>query len=164
MSRIRVIDCSSEALARIGQFCTPMEGPAVAAGQEHSFIVAADELGLAAPLCAGRLECGTRPLRLSKLERHLRTPEFLSAVEGDAVVCAAPPQEPRGGKLADIRAILVRKGQAVVLATGAWHWIPYPLQKGGCRFLVVFRRGTGDDDLHFCELSESVEIDTGGAI
>ncbi len=74
-------------------------------------------------------------------------------------MCIAPPQEPVGGTLKGIRAITVRKGQAFILETGAWHWIPFPLGKQPSRFLVVFRRKTGDEDLLFGTLAESVSIE-----
>jgi ureidoglycolate hydrolase len=150
---------SAESLKGIGIFATPIAGKAPDVGAEHVFELTALDLGMPAGLCAGRLECVARARSLVKMERHLRTPEMLSAVDGDAVLCVAPPQEPREGKLNDLRAILLRRGQTVVLAKGAWHWIPFPTGPSNVHFMVVFRNGTGEDDLHICDLADFATID-----
>jgi len=156
--KLQAIKLDGKSMAGIGTYITPSEGQRPATGAEFSFGIVADDLGLSAPLCAGRLECAGRNMRVVKLERHLKTPEILSAVDGDSVICVAPPQEPVNGSLAGMKAILVKKGESIVLATGAWHWIPFPVGKESSLFLVVFRSGTGDDDLGFCELSEAVDL------
>jgi ureidoglycolate hydrolase len=150
---------SAESLEGIGIFATPTSGRSPEAGAEHAFELAAPDLGMPAGLCAGRLECVARARSVARMERHLRTPEMLTAVDGDAVLCIAPPQEPRGGKLEDLRAILLHRGQTIVLAKGAWHWIPFPMGTSNVRFMVVFRNGTGDDDLYLCDLAEHAAIE-----
>jgi hypothetical protein len=152
-------EASAESLGGVGLLATPSQGQKPVGGAEFSFELAAPELGMPAGLCAGRLDCVARPMTVIRMEKHLKTPELLSAVDGDAVICVAPPQEGRGGKLEGLRAIFLRRGQAIVLATGAWHWIPFPTESAGARFLVVFRAGTGGDDLHFCDLAEAATIE-----
>jgi Ureidoglycolate lyase len=152
-------EASAESLEGVGLFVTPGRGQPPEAGAEFSFELAAPDLGMPAGLCAGRLDCVSRPMRLARMERHLRTPEMLSAVDGDAIVCVAPSQKPRGGAITGLRAIILRRGQAMVLATGAWHWIPFPTGAASVRFLVVFRAETGDDDLHFCDLADRAAIE-----
>jgi hypothetical protein len=151
-------EARSESLQGIGILATPGRGKAPLGAEEFAFEIAVPDLGMPAGLCAGRLACASRPMKLARLERHLRTPEMLSAVDGDAILCAAPPQEPRASGLAGLRALLVRKGQSVVLATGAWHWIPFPTGSANALFLVVFRAETGQDDLGFCDLPEACGI------
>jgi len=143
----------------VGILATPAAGLSPEGGAEFTFEMAAGDLGMPAGLCAGRLNCASRAMSLSRMEMHPKTPEMLSAVDGDVVICVAPPQEPRGGKLEGLRAILLRQGQAIVLAAGAWHWIPFPLGAASVRVLVVFRSSTGDDDLQFCDLAERSAID-----
>ncbi len=159
--KLKSQEASAQSLEGVGLFITPATGKAPEAGQEFTYELAAPMLGMPAGLCAGRLECAPRPMKVARLERHLKTPELLSAVDGDAVVCVAPPQDPKGGALSGLRAVLLRKGQSMVLATGAWHWIPYPTGSANVLFLVVFRAGTGDDDLHFCDLTDQAEIAQG---
>jgi hypothetical protein len=38
---------------------------------------------------------------------------------------------------------------------GAWHGIPFPTGKRPARFLVIFRSGTGREDLQYCDFPES---------
>jgi ureidoglycolate lyase len=156
---LKTREAGPESLDGVGILATPASGAGPAAGAEFSFELAATDLGMPAGLCAGRLDCAARPMSLSRMERHLRTPEMLSAVDGDAVVCVAPPQEPKGGVLEGLRAVRLRRGQSVVLAKGSWHWIPFPTGSANVRFLVVFRTGTGDDDLQICDIEEPATIE-----
>ncbi len=163
MLQLRSAECTAAALESVGRLVTPEAGQPPASGQEFSFAVVAEDLGLGGSLCAGRLECASRPMRVLRMERHLRTPELLSVSAGDCVIVLAPPQEPgrdAGGRLvlAGLKAVTLREGQTVVLDTGAWHWIPFPLGKQSSRLLVVFRNKTGADDLHFCDFEEAVEV------
>ena len=155
---IRAQPLDLSALEGVGILATPTKGKVIEDGAEFSFEFAVTDLGMPAGLCAGRLECSPRPMRLSKMERHLKTPELLSAVDADAIIAVAPPQEPLNGRLTDVRAVIIRAGQAIVLAVGTWHWIPYPLGDKSTRFLVVYRNATADDDLEFCELAEANDI------
>jgi hypothetical protein len=93
-----------------------------------------------------------------KMERHLKTAEMLVALDGDAIVCMAPPQEPVGGSLTGVVAVKMRLGEALVMETGTWHWIPFPTGKKTVRYLVVFRNQTGADDLHFFDFKEAVTV------
>lgn len=156
--KLKAIKLDGKAMEGIGTFLTPSAGEKPATGTEFSFGIVSAELGLSSPLCAGRLECAKRNMHVVKLERHLKTPEILSAVDGDSLVCVAPPQEPVNGSLTGMKALHVKKGESIILATGAWHWIPFPVGMDASLFLVVFHSGTGDDDLDFCELSEAVDL------
>lgn len=129
------------------------------APEDFSYNVVSSELGLCDALSAGRLDCQVRDLSLSKLERHMQTPEMLFAMEGDSVICVAPPQQPKDGTLKDVKAVRVVKGQALILDPGAWHWIPFPTGKQATCFLVVFRARTGADDLDFCDLAQPLTLE-----
>jgi ureidoglycolate hydrolase len=157
---LKVVELSDEALAGIGRVLSPAVpvGTRIAKGEGFSYDVVFSDIGLGASPSAGCLDCAVRPMRLEKMERHLKTVELLSAVEGDSIVCVAPPQESSAGSLTGIKAIRVRKGQSFVLDTGAWHWIPFPEGKKPSRFLVVFRSLTGSDDLGFCDFAKPMDI------
>ena len=150
---------SAMSLAGVAILATPAAGLSPQAGAEFTYESAAADLGMPAGLCAGRLNCASRAMKVVRMEMHTKTPELLSAVDGDAVICLAPPQEPKAGRLEGLRAVLVRQGQSIVLAAGAWHWIPFPVGKANVRFLVVFRGATGQDDLNYCELAESAALE-----
>jgi ureidoglycolate hydrolase len=86
------------------------------------------------------------------LERHLRTSETLVPLDEDIVLVLA---EPTSGSLPDLdnaAAFLVRRGQAVTLKRGTWHYIPLVPSGNAARTMVVFRRGTPSEDLEVKEL------------
>jgi hypothetical protein len=99
---------------------------------------------------------------LARLERHLRTREALIALEGEAVFCVAPPQEGSNGGLAGITAVRFCAGQALILETGAWQWIPFPVGEKAARFLVVLRSGTGRDGLYYHDFAQGLAPTTAG--
>jgi hypothetical protein len=158
--RIKAKDISAAELEGIGRLLFSPVPAAVKAPDECSFSIIAENLGLTDPCCAGTMDCAPRPRLVTRMERHLKTPEILVAIDGDSVICVAPAQDPVAGSLKGMRVITVRKGQVFILETGAWHWIPYPLGNQPSRFLVVFRQRTGQEDLEIRDLAESVAIDT----
>ena len=159
--KLKAVELTSASLTGIGKALSPAlaVGSRIVPGEGFSYDVIDGDLGLGASPSAGCLDCGVRSGRLEKMERHLKTPELLVAMEGDSVLCVAPPQEPKKGRLEGVRAIRVRKGQALVLDMGSWHWIPFPEGGRPSRFLVVFRSLTGADDLGFCDFAEPMEIE-----
>ena len=58
-----------------------------------------------------------------------------------------------------IRSFFVRQGEAIVMATETWLWIPFPLENWYAHALVLFKDGTGADDLHFRKLSTALTLD-----
>jgi len=157
--KLKSRDIAQADLHGIGRLLFSPADPKVKPGDECSFAIIQEDLGLTDASCAGTMDCAPRPMQVSRMERHLRTPEVLVAIDGDSVICLAPPQEPVAGKLKDMRAVTVRKGQVFIMETGAWHWIPFPLENRPARFLVVFKQKTGQNDLEFHALAESVSID-----
>jgi hypothetical protein len=156
--KIKACDISGADLQGIGRLLFRPDDPAVKPGDECSFAIMHADLGLRDASCAGHMVCAPRPMTVSRMERHLHTPEILAAIDGDSVICLAPPQEPRAGTLTGMRAVTVRKGQVFILETGAWHWIPFPLQPQPARFLVIFKDKTGENDLQFCTLANTVDL------
>lgn len=152
---------SNKALHGIGRLLSSTDSldPNPDASEGFSCQVVSPELGLCNALNAGRLECQVRDLSVSKLERHVQTPEMLFAMEGDSVICVAPPQEAKDGTLQGLKAVRVAKGQALILDVGAWHWIPFPIGGQASCFLVVFRAKTVADDLDFCDLAQPLTIE-----
>jgi hypothetical protein len=156
--KLQVVDLSGESLAGIGHMLTPEKWVYPGTGQEYSYADIDADLGLPSPCSAGVLESVPRPMVLGRMERHLRTKEALVALEGEAVLCVAPPQESANGGLAGITAVRICAGQALILETGAWHWIPFPIGEKTARFLVVFRSGTGKDDLYYHDFAQGIPV------
>ncbi|MCX7038241.1 MAG: ureidoglycolate lyase [Spirochaetes bacterium] len=155
---LKVVDLSENSLKGIGRLLTPEQWELPGKGMEYTYNDIEADLGLPPPCSAGALVSVPRPMVLARLERHLRTREALIALEGEAVFCVAPPQEGANGGLAGITAVRFCAGQALILETGAWHWIPFPVGKKAARFLVVFRSGTGRDDLYYHDLAQGLSL------
>lgn len=149
---LRITDLSVEALKGIGWMLTPNLWVSPNPGEDYTYSDTNSDIGLEAPCSSGVIECAPRPKRLNRMERHVRTREALVSLGGEAIVCAAPPQESADGGLSGIMAFRVRPGQAFIMERGAWHWIPFPVGESPARFLVIFRSGTGKDDLHYQDL------------
>jgi len=149
---IRTKDLSEEALKGIGLLLTPAKRVAPEPDAETSYFDTVEDLGLGAPCSSGVVECRPRPKTLYRMERHLHTREVLVALEGEAIACLAPPQEPGATGLEGMVAVRVKTGQAFILEKGAWHGSPFPVGKNPARLLVIFRSGTGRTDLEFRDL------------
>jgi ureidoglycolate hydrolase len=155
---IRAIDLSEQALKGIGLLLTPAKRVPPAPDAETSYFDTVEDLGLEAPCSSGVVEGRPRPKTLYRMERHHHTREALVALEGEAIACLAPPQEPGPGGLQGIVAVRVKTGQAFVLERGAWHGSPFPIGRKPARLLVIFRSGTGRTDLEFRDLPQAVTV------
>ena len=155
---LRVVDLSMESLKGIGHLLTPEQWDVPGKGMEYTYTDIDADLGLPPPCSAGVLESVPRPMVLGRMERHLRTREALIALDGEAVLCVAPPQESANGELSGITTVRICAGQALILETGAWHWIPFPVGDSTARFLVIFRSGTGKDDLYYQDLTRALPV------
>jgi ureidoglycolate hydrolase len=95
----------------------------------------------------------TQPFSQSRVERHLKTPEFFLPVGGDMFIIIGPPDHPeepsRLPDLSRFAAFRVREGEGVLLKPGVWHYVPFPL-KDAIHMFVVFAEGTSKRD-HFEE-------------
>jgi hypothetical protein len=104
-----------------------------------------DETGI------GWFELRRRPLRGTEVERHLRTPEALLCVEGDAICVLGAPVEPSALTPDRVRAFRIRHGEGLLLRPGTWHALPFPLADRAV-FWVVFRKGTAQEDLEVVDV------------
>ena len=111
------------------------------------------------PPIMGELVCRKRPPVIGRLERHLRTSEILVALDGDVVVpVAAPEVDPARCAPGDVRALPLRRGQALWLDRGAWHLLPFPVRAEQVTLLLLFREGTAGHDLEFRDLGQPIGI------
>ncbi|HUX49517.1 MAG TPA: ureidoglycolate lyase [Spirochaetia bacterium] len=157
--KLRTMVLSEQALSGAGRLLTPSGVPAIGPTDDFAYADTALDLGLGSPCSSGALLCSPRPKILARMERHLRTRELLVSLEGDAIVCIAPPQEPVDQKLKDVRAIRVKSGQAFIMDVGTWHWIPFPEGTTPVRYLVIFRSRTGVEDLYFHDFAAPYHIE-----
>ena len=104
----------------------------------------------------GVCEVVRRPARVSRMERHVRTSEFVAPMNGDLLVpIALRTVEANPGK--GLLAVRVRVGEGLMLHPGVWHWAGYP-DRERVSFWVIFRRLTAKDDLEIASLPEPVSV------
>ena len=151
-------DLTQESLAGIGWLLTDEGQTHRDPNEGFSYRDIVGDLKLKAPLSSGLLECYPRELSLDRMERHHHTREILVALEGEAAICLAPPQDKSSGSLDGVVALRMLAGQSIILEVGAWHWIPFPTTSQTARFQVIFRSETGRDDLDIYDLSHPVDI------
>lgn len=91
-----------------------------------------------------------RPYKFKKFESHARTSETHLPLDGPVIVHCAP-----AGKLEPdkVRCFLVPQGKGICWAEGVWHLAPFPVGRD-TMLAVIFRHGTGKDDVVFAELDE----------
>lgn len=150
ISKINFADC--------GQYITNDDlNPAA----EEDIFVFWDGLGLlddSHEYEVGFLEAKNRENYFSIMERHLETKELFFALD-DAVILTAPPS---GNKafpdLEKVRALKIESGSGVIFDRGAWHWIPFPLQKKA-QFVVIFKKNTPEEDLEKINLQKEKGIE-----
>ena len=141
---LRALPLSTEAVAPFGALLSP---PAYAPSLERSDITfwnsTADLSGLAGSGVAGHLIARRRELTLTRIERHVHTPEaFIATARRSLMVVGAPGEvDPE-----HLRAFEISAGQAMLLRPGAWHWAPYPLSKAAI-FLLILRAETSEHDI-----------------
>jgi len=87
-----------------------------------------------------------------KFEAHARTTETLLPLIGGLIVAGIPAGDVTCERL---RAFYVPVGMGVSWAAGAWHYAPYPIV-GDATCAIIFRHGTGGDDVVFAELPEEM--------
>jgi hypothetical protein len=104
----------------------------------------------------GICEVVRRPARVSRMERHVRTSEFVAPMNGELLVPVAlrTTGEQPGEGLIGVR---VRVGEGLMLHPGVWHWAGYP-DRDRLSFWVIFRRETAKEDLEIAQLTEAETI------
>jgi ureidoglycolate hydrolase len=97
------------------------------------------------------------PFRQTCSERHMSTPEFMLAVNGDMLVIVGPPDYPnepaRLPELSRFAAFKVKAGEAILLKPGVWHYAAMPL-KDEMYMYVIYASGTGEDDIRIIDFPE----------
>jgi hypothetical protein len=92
------------------------------------------------------------------LEQHRLSAELLYAIDDDFLMPVAPNIAGRDQPdLSRAFAILVRRGEGVIFAPSAWHWVPYPF-KDKSFALVGFAIDTPKNDMHIQDLSPALRI------
>ena len=94
------------------------------------------------------------------LETHLETPEILVPLNCGMNILVAPAatRQTDVPDIAKAKAFFIRRGQAVMLNKGVWHWLPQPVGKKEAHILVIFSDNTSRNDYREGILPEPVKI------
>lgn len=121
----------------------PAGEPTLARGDITFWHATGDLAGLAGSGVTGHLIAHRREARLTRIERHVRTPEVFLALTGRSLFVVGAPGD---ADPAGLRAFVLEAGQGVLLHPGTWHWAPYPLTETAT-FLLVLRAETPEHDI-----------------
>lgn len=161
MQEIKAVALTSENFEDYGQILSISKGDPMADTEEFAYWGKVTELTMTEKVSTGFLVCRKREGVVKSLERHVRTPEILIALEGDSLICMAKPESVVDIDLIEgIQAFRVRQGEAFVMHAGTWHWIPFPINQEESKFLVVFASGTEADDLEVRDLPDTIKVNS----
>lgn len=156
MYDIKVRDWCDEALSGYGKNLVPDVFTPVPTDLDFTYETKSASLDLGEQSSGGFLVCSQRALVLEKMERHVETMEVLVSLKGDSILCLALPGDSPNEET--IRAVRFPQGKALAMLPGTWHWIPYALQDEPSQCLVIFKGGTGDDDLQMANLNSRYHL------
>ena len=135
---------SAEAFAPFGTLLgQPARAPSLERGDITFWNDTADLSGLRGSGVTGHLIAHRRELTLTRIERHLHTPEAFIATDGRSLMVVGEPGEIGPEQLCVFE---ISAGQAVLLRPGAWHWAPFPLTEAAI-FLLILRAETSEHDI-----------------
>ena len=110
----------------------------------------------------GLCTCLERPRQIESLERHCQTPEILIPLDDAFLLPVAAAEHPvtEGNKLKvkGIRIMKVKRGTAVVINPGVWHWAVWPERRKEVTYLVEFKLNTPKDDFEKSRIKEVIDF------
>ncbi len=152
---LKVQEISSEKASPYGTLVdTKTKDPAFA-GDEFSFWneLAIDETR--GPISVGMVEARPHELTATTFERHTGTGELLAPLEGDVILVLGEPTAGLAPDIEKFEAFRLRSGSAMLLKSGTWHYAPMTEGKA-VKVLVVFQKGTPDNDLEMHHVDEEM--------
>lgn len=152
---------TSDSFAPFGKILGDNDFPDASDNEDFSWRDMSGGLMLAEQNCTGLLNCRHRDMVVKQMEFHLKSPEVMVLLNGDSIFCVAA-SDVKAPDADNIKAFYVKQGTALMMDTGVWHCIPFSVERSGSKFLILFRDGTGADDLNFHELQPPLEVNKGG--
>ncbi|HAK44532.1 MAG TPA: hypothetical protein DCO79_01235, partial [Spirochaeta sp.] len=143
---MQVEKLTAQSFKDFGQLLTIDEVAEVKPENEFDWYDTAGGIELSENCCTGMLVCRPREKKVVKMECHTRTSEVLTTLDGDTVLVVAPAGDSLENNN-NAKAFLLKQGAVVVMKTATWHWIPFPVKDEDAKIMVLFRDGTGADDL-----------------
>lgn len=103
-----------------------------------------------------------RPFRTTSMERHYKTEEFMTPLNGSIIIVFAKNKGMEPGEVLDYsqaEAFLITQEQGVVVNKGVWHWTPMPLEDQ-TSIICSFQEDTSlyDLDIQALPSGEVIEV------
>ena len=110
----------------------------------------------------GKTEIGVLKVRkhdmdFNELENHFKTPTILICLDGSYILPVAQPSDDVPA-IESVKAFIVPDGQSVVLAEKCWHGATYPIDQDEITLLVIFKKGSLENDTVFKPLNGNCRI------
>jgi ureidoglycolate hydrolase len=164
--KLKVQELSDGAFAEFGQVClAPPRDKPEHSGEEFDWwpdLMVFDSIK--GKYGAGFALAKKSPFRQTCSERHMSTPEFLLAVNGDMAVIVGPPDYPnepdRLPDLSRFAAFKVKAGEAILMKPGVWHYAAMPLNNEMYMY-CIYASGTGETDIRIVDFpnGEVIELE-----
>ena len=158
MKKIVPIELNTENFKEYGYVISKMELKPDADNEEFKYWSKISQFNIKGTTSTGILCPSKREMIVKSFERHVNTIEVLVALAGDSIICVGKQSANDDEEIECIQAFHIKQGEAFLMNKGIWHWIPYPLNSMGSKFLVMFSSGTEDNDLQIKHLTNEIKI------
>lgn len=110
----------------------------------------------------GEVEVGVLKVRkhdmiFDDFENHFKTATGLISLDGDFALAVSTPED-KIPNTKDIKAFEFKKNQLVLLDEKCWHGVAYPIDTDEITVLVIFKKGSLEDDTVFEKLDQPCKL------
>ena len=158
MNHLSAVRINDKEIAGYGSMITDPPYEPMADGPEFTYFGRTQLIEIPGRVSTGILKCKLRDFIVSQLERHIETPEVLTAISGNSVIVMAKPDDV-SGEFSSLRAFRIPQGSSFVMKKGTWHWIPFPISDDESVFQVMFAENTEENDLETVQLPAPLRIE-----
>lgn len=104
------------------------------------------------PLKIGATAVAGGPFVSSKMERHILSEELLICGDGEMILTVADSDPEEAPRSRDVRAFIMRPGDAVVLGRGIWHDANHGLRRDTTYFFLIPQRDFVASEVKWTEI------------
>ena len=104
------------------------------------------------PLKIGATAVAGGPFVSSKMERHVLSEELLICGDGEMILTVADSDPEEAPRSRDVRAFIMRPGDAVVLGRGIWHDANHGLRRDTTYFFLIPQRDFVASEVKWTEI------------
>lgn len=150
LRKVPIEDLTPEAFARYGRVVEVPKSSPNKCGLGWDCWTPVDLIQATTPIGVGIVHTCERPLVVTEMERHVRREELLWPTDTAVIQPMALPErldDPAAQPdPSTVRVFLIRPGQAIIMAKGAWHSAAYPAGSSAVYFFAIETMGDGIGD------------------